>query len=109
VLAELRANQGLVKAASDKVPGLCMPVHPSNGNFVIIECNALGIRPDALVGAYGERDIMIRQGAYHTPTFGDRFVKVSLSVPRGWAEEFAELLPSMIERARSRNEQTKAF
>jgi aspartate/methionine/tyrosine aminotransferase len=109
VLVELRGNQALVKAAVDKVPGLSMPVYPSNGNFVVVECNALGIRPEALVGAYSERDIMIRQGAYHTPTFGDRFVKVSLSVPKGWAEEFADLLPSMIDRARSRNEQTKLF
>ena len=52
---------------------------------------------------------MIRQGAYHTPNFGDRFVKVSLSVPKEWAEEFANLLPSMIERARARNEPVKVF
>ncbi len=62
VLAELRNNQALVKAAVDKIPGLSIPVYPSNGNFVVIECGALGIRPDALTAAYGDHEIMIRQG-----------------------------------------------
>lgn len=109
VLAELRSNQALVKAAVAKIPGLSIPVYPSHGNFLVIECDALGIRPEALATAYRERDIMIRHGAYHTPTFGDRFVKVSLSVPKQWAEEFADLLPAMIERARSVNESSKVF
>ena len=86
-----------------------MPVYPSNGNFVVLECHALGIRPDALVTAYAERGIMIRQGAYHTPTFGDRFVKVSVTVPRAWVQEFVDLLPSTIERARGQNEAARLF
>ncbi|WP_375456898.1 pyridoxal phosphate-dependent aminotransferase [uncultured Methylobacterium sp.] len=109
VLAEQRGNQALVKAAVDAIPGLAMPVYPSNGNFVVIECDALGIRPEALVAAYAEHDIMIRQGAYHTPTFGDRFVKVSVSVPRAWVEEFVDLLPAMVERARGTNAPTTLF
>jgi len=109
VLRELRDNLALVKAAVDKIPGLSVPVYPSNGNFLVIETSELGIRPEALVAAYRERDIMIRQGEYHTPNFGDRFVKVSLSVPKAWAEEFAELLPAMVERARTANEPTKSF
>ena len=52
---------------------------------------------------------MIRQGAYHTPTFGDRFVKVSVTVPQAWVQEFVDLLPAMIERARGRNEAVALF
>ena len=44
---------------------------------------------------------MIRQGTYHTKTFGDRFVKVSLTVPEAWADAFCEKLPAMVERART--------
>lgn len=109
VLAQTRSNQALIKAAVDRVPGLSMPVHPSNGNFIIIECSAAGIRPESLVAEYQERKIMIRQGSYHTPTFGDRFVKVSTTVPAKWVEEFVELLPEMVERARGRNEHVKLF
>ena len=109
VLTELRDNQALVKAAVDKIPGLTVPIYPSNGNFLVIECGDLGIRPEALVSAYQEHNIMIRQGAYHTPTFGEKFVKVSLSVPKTWAEEFANLLPAMVERARTANKPAKVF
>ncbi len=109
VLAEQRANQALIKAACDRIPGLVMPVYPSNGNFVVLETGGLGISPEALVAAYQERRIMIRQGSYHTPNFGDRFVKVSVSVPRDWVEEFVDLMPAMIERARGMNTDVKLF
>ncbi|MCZ0733253.1 pyridoxal phosphate-dependent aminotransferase [Phreatobacter sp. AB_2022a] len=109
VLAQQRANQKLIKDAVDRIPGLVMPVYPSNGNFIVIECDRAGVKPEALVAAYQAHDIMIRQGAYHTPTFGDRFVKVSTSVPTAWVEEFVALLPRLVEEARGRNEAVKLF
>jgi aspartate/methionine/tyrosine aminotransferase len=109
VLAQQRGNQKLIKEATDRIPGVAMPVYPSNGNFIVLETQGAGIAPEALVAEYQEKKIMIRQGAYHTPTFGDRFVKVSTSVPTEWIEEFVELLPEMVERARGRNEAVKLF
>lgn len=108
-LAMTRANQALVKDASDKIEGLSIPVFPSHGNFLVIECAALGITPEALVAAYQKHNIMIRQGAYHTPVFGNRFVKVSVSVPTAWVEEFVDLLPAAIEQARGQNESGRLF
>jgi len=109
VLTQQRANQKLINDAVIRVPGLEMPVYPSNGNFIVIECEKAGVKPEALVAAFQERKIMIRQGAYHTPTFGDRFIKVSTSVPSLWVEEFVALLPAMVERALGRNEPVKLF
>ena len=109
VLTQQRANQKLINDAVTKIAGLEMPVYPSNGNFIVIECEKAGVKPEALVAAFQERKIMIRQGAYHTPTFGDRFIKVSTSVPSLWVEEFVALLPAMVERARGRNEPVKLF
>jgi aspartate/methionine/tyrosine aminotransferase len=109
VLAQQRANQTLIKEASDKVPGLLMPVYPSNGNFIVLECEKAGVKPEALVAAYQKHDIMIRQGAYHTPNFGDRFIKVSTSVPTAWVQEFVDLLPRLVEQARGQNEAVKLF
>jgi aspartate/methionine/tyrosine aminotransferase len=103
VLAQTRENQALIHEAVAGIPGLSMPVYPSNGNFIVIECGGGGVRPEALVAAYAERGFMIRQGSYHTPIFGDRFVKVSTSVPKPWIEEFVELLPGIMERARGLN------
>ncbi len=109
VLATQRANQELIKRAVDGVEGVSMPVYPSNANFIIIECNDPALRPEALCAVYQERNILIRQGSYHTKTFGDRFVKVSTTVPPEWAEEFASALPQMVERARGMNEKVELF
>ncbi|SLN75470.1 pyridoxal phosphate-dependent aminotransferase [Oceanibacterium hippocampi] len=103
VLRVQRGNQDRIREVVDSVPGLSLPVFPSNGNFLVVECAELGIAPEALVAAYQERGIMIRQGRYHTPRFGDRFIKVSTSVPASWVEEFCGLLPEMIETARGMN------
>lgn len=104
-----RANQKLIKDAVDKIENLEMPVFPSNGNFIVIETGKAGVSPDALVAEYQKHNIMIRQGSYHTPSFGDRFVKVSTSVPAAWIEEFVALLPDLVERARGNNEKIKLF
>ncbi len=109
VLALTRDNQKLIKDAVDRIDNLEMPVFPSSGNFVVIETGKAGVAPEALVAAYQKHDIMIRQGAYHTPNFGDRFVKVSTSVPAEWVEEFVALLPDLVEQARGNNEQVKLF
>ncbi|WP_349963242.1 pyridoxal phosphate-dependent aminotransferase [Rhizobium sp. ZPR3] len=101
VLQVTRDNQKVVKDACDKIDRLVVPVFPSNGNFLVVETQKLGIAPEALVAAYQNHNIMIRQGAYHTPKFGDRFIKVSVSVPQEWAEEFAHILPQVIEEART--------
>ncbi len=97
----LRRNQEAVFNAVGKVPGLSVPVYPSQANLLVIEVIDAGIRPEALVAAYQEQGIMIRQGTYHTKKFGERFVKVSLSVPEEWADAFCEKLPAMVERART--------
>ena len=41
--------------------------------------------------------------------FGDRFVKVSTSVPAEWIDSFCALLPACVEKARGRNEVSALF
>jgi histidinol-phosphate aminotransferase len=104
-----RRNQAAIKEAVDKIAGLNVPVYPSNGNFVIIECAELGLRPEALAAAYAERGIMIRQGSYHTPRFGSRFVKVSTTVRSEWVDAFCRQLPDAIAVARGINDVPELF
>jgi histidinol-phosphate aminotransferase len=99
-----RRNQAAIKEAVDGIKGLSVPVYPSHGNFLIVECAELGIRPEALAAVFAERGIMIRQGAYHTPRFGSRFVKVSTTVPTEWVDAFCRELPSAIKSARGLND-----
>jgi histidinol-phosphate aminotransferase len=104
-----RRNQAAIKAAVEKVAGLAMPIYPSQGNFVIIECAALGLWPEALAAAFAQRGIMIRQGSYHTPRFGSRFVKVSTTVPTEWVDAFCQQLPEAIDAARGLNQVPELF
>jgi histidinol-phosphate aminotransferase len=84
-------------------------VYPSDANFLVVECIGAGISPEALVTSYREVDIMIRQGSYHTPRFGHRFVKVSTTVPEAWADAFCARLPDRVENARTVAADTALF
>ncbi|MDP5252563.1 MULTISPECIES: pyridoxal phosphate-dependent aminotransferase [unclassified Vibrio] len=96
-----RRNQAVVAHAVSQIPGLHVPIYPSQANLLIIETVEAGIDPKALVAAYQTKGIMIRQGIYHTQKFGDRFVKVSLTVPEEWADQFCQWLPEMVELAKT--------
>jgi histidinol-phosphate/aromatic aminotransferase/cobyric acid decarboxylase-like protein len=112
-MAEVRridaGNKALIRAAAEAIPGLSLPVFPSHGNFLVVETTGAGLRPEALVEAARRRGIMIRQGTYHTQRFGDRFVKISTSVPREWAERLAAALPGIAEEARILNDLPPQF
>jgi histidinol-phosphate aminotransferase len=102
-------NKAMIREAAGRIEGLHLPIFPSHGNFLVLETIAAGIRPEALVECYRRKGIMIRQGTYHTERFGDRFVKVSTSVPSAWVEKFCALLPDMVAQARTLNELPPQF
>lgn len=105
----LRRNQAALADAVARVDGLHLPVYPSQANLLIVETGNAGVRPEALVAAYQTEGVMIRQGTYHTKRFGDRFVKISLTVPEAWADRCCELLPAMVEHARQNPEPVALF
>ena len=104
-----RRNQAEIVKAVRRVAGMKVAVYPSQANFLVVECIDAGITPEALVDAYRAENIMIRQGTYHTPTFGHRFVKVSTTVPEAWADAFCERLPAMVAKARGIKETAALF
>jgi aspartate/methionine/tyrosine aminotransferase len=104
-----RRNQAEIKKAAEAIPGFHLPVYPSNGNFLVIECIEAGVQPEALVAAMQEHRILVRQGSYHTPTFGHRFIKVSTTVPEAWVDEFCALLPRVAASVRGRNTKVDVF
>ena len=109
VLETTRNNQALILETIETIEGLRVPVTPSSGNFLIIETIEAGITPPALCVALSKRNIMIRQGSYHTETFGDRFVKVSTSTPRDWVEALCEHLPDATGEAKDVRDDVQLF
>lgn len=96
-----RRNQAEIHTAVGRIPGLKVAVYPSQANFLVVECIEAGITPEALCEAFRAEGIMIRQGSYHTPKFGHRFVKIATTVPEAWADVLCAKLPAMVEKARS--------
>ncbi len=104
-----RRNQAAVAEAVLRIEGLHLPVYPSQANLLIMETLDAGVKPEALVAAYHAEGIMIRQGTYHTKQFGNRFVKISLTVPEDWCDRFCQLLPAMVDIARAGKLNTQLF
>ena len=98
-----RANQARINEAVLKIPGLAMPVYPSNGNFVLVDVAQASIAPEALCDVFRQEGIMIRQAGYHSQRFRDRFVKISTTVPEAWIERLCMLFPQAVENARGLN------
>jgi aspartate/methionine/tyrosine aminotransferase len=102
-------NKEAIREAISAIPGLALPIYPSHGNFLVLETVGAGIKPEALVACYLREGVMIRQGTYHTQRFGDRFVKISTTVPGEWVKRFCALLPRMVEEARGLDVSTAQF
>ncbi len=89
LLATNTANQQIVLDAV-RASGIGeVLVEPSHGNFLAVDVSASGWDAAALCAALLEQDVFIRPGTYQSPAFGERFVKISTSVPTAWAQRFA--------------------
>ena len=84
-----RRNQQIVAEAVEHGAFGRVLVQPSQGNFLAIDITGHGWTADQVSAAMLDRDVFIRSGTYQSPAFGDRFVKVSTSVPTAWAERCA--------------------
>jgi aspartate/methionine/tyrosine aminotransferase len=84
-----RRNQQIVTEAVEHGAFGRVLVQPSQGNFLAVDIGGHGQTADQVAAAMLDRDVFIRSGTYQSPAFGDRFVKVSTSVPAAWAERFA--------------------
>ena len=104
-----RANQLRIRQEIESIDGLEILVWPSQANFVAIETAGAGVEPDKFCAFCLERDILVRQGSYHSETCGDRFIKVSTTVPEAWIEAFCGLIGEALERSRDAEEASDLF
>ncbi len=95
-----RANQALISQAIAGIDGVEILVYPSQANFVAIDISRAGGEPGRFCAFCLERDILVRQGRYHSQVYGDRFVKVSTTVPEAWIGTFCDLIGEALERSR---------
>jgi aspartate/methionine/tyrosine aminotransferase len=83
-----RSNQKIIKKAVDNVKGAFIPVYPSDGNMLVIDLEETGVEPVDVAEFLLERKIFTREGNYTSKLFGDRYLRVSFSIPKAGVEKF---------------------
>ena len=93
-------NQKLIKEAVDKIDGIFLPVYPSDANMMVIDVSQAGINPKDLSEYLIERKLFTREGEYTSKLFGDKYLRISFSIPTNEIEVFCKELPKAIEALR---------
>lgn len=94
-------NQDLVENVVAGTGFGSVVVSPSQGNFLAVDVSSTGWHSEAVCDAVLEADIFIRPGTYQSPHFGERFVKISTSVPEEWADRLVEAWKTLSEPQRA--------
>ena len=94
-------NQKIIKDAVDKIDDVFLPVYPSSANMMVIDISQTGIVPEKLADYLLDKKVFIRQGSYTSVLFGDKYVRLSFSIPEEQVKIFAKEFTEAIEVLRT--------
>lgn len=98
-------NQELIKEAVDETPGTFLPIYPVDANMLTIDISETGITPEELSEyLLKEKNIFIREGNYTSQLFGDKYVRVSFSIPTEEVTKFREEFPKAVKKLKEEKE-----
>ncbi|MGQ0534540.1 MAG: pyridoxal phosphate-dependent aminotransferase [Methanobacteriota archaeon] len=101
VVKTCRDNQAMIRDAVRKTEGARLPVYPSDANVFVIDVSGTGVAPEAIQKALlFDHKVFVRSGNYVSPKFGDRFVRVSFSVPPTECRRFCDAFPRVVDELR---------
>ena len=95
-------NQKLIKEMIDEIDGVFLPVYPSDANMMAVDVSGAGINPKELSNYLFKRGIFAREGEYTSELFGDKYLRISFSIPTEEIEIFCEEFPKAIEALRQK-------
>ncbi len=91
-------NQKIIKEAVDGIPNVTLPVYPSDGNMMVADISKTGIAPVELSNyLLKEKNVFIREGNYTSNLYGDKYVRLSYSIPTPEVKTFATEFTNAIE------------
>lgn len=98
-------NQDLIKEAVDETEGAFLPLYPVDANMMTIDISETGVTPEE-VSDYllREKNIFVREGNYTSKLFGDKYIRVSFSIPTEEIMKFREEFPKAISLLKERKE-----
>ena len=85
------SNQNIIKNAVDQVENAFLPVFPSDGNMLAIDIYDTGVSPLDISEYLLDKKVFTREGSYTSKHFGDRYLRVSFSIPKEQVEYFAKV------------------
>lgn len=98
-------NQELIKEAVDETPGAFLPLYPVDANMMTIDLSGTGVTPVEISDyLLKEKDIFVREGNYTSKLFGDKYIRVSFSIPTEEVMKFREEFPKAIATLKERKE-----
>ena len=99
-------NQEIIKEAIDETPGVFLPLYPVDGNMMTVDISETGLTPEE-VSDYllKEKDIFVREGNYTSKMFGDKYIRISFSIPTEQVLKFRVEFPKAIKTLQERKKE----
>ena len=95
-------NQRLIKEMVDPIEGVFLPVYPSDANMMAVDLYDAGINPKDMANYLIEKKLFTREGEYTSEDFGDRYLRISFSIPTEEIKVFCEEFPKAVEALRTK-------
>ena len=93
-------NQKLIKEMIDPIDGVFLPVYPSDANMMAVDLSGAGIDPKDISNYLVKKGIFTREGEYTSNLFGDKYLRISFSIPTEQVEVFCEEFPKAVDALR---------
>ncbi|MEE1117238.1 pyridoxal phosphate-dependent aminotransferase [Methanosphaera sp.] len=99
-------NQEIIKETIDEVPGVFLPLYPVDGNMMTVDVSGTGLTPEE-ISEYllKEKSIFVREGNYTSKLFGDKYIRISFSIPTEQVMEFRKEFPEAIKTLQERKKE----
>ncbi|MDR2873206.1 MAG: pyridoxal phosphate-dependent aminotransferase [Methanobrevibacter sp.] len=95
-----RNNQKLIKAMIDEIDDIFIINYPSEANMISIDIEKTGIDSDELAEYLLDKNIFARSGNYTSKHFGNKYLRVSFSIPEEEVKIFIQEFPKAISKLR---------
>ena len=95
-------NQRLINEMIEPIEGVFLPVYPSDANMMVIDLSGAGINPKEMSNYLVSKNLFTREGEYTSEDFGDKYLRISFSIPTEEIKIFCEEFPKAVEALRTK-------
>jgi aspartate/methionine/tyrosine aminotransferase len=86
----------------DPIEGVFLPFYPSDANMMSFDLYGAGINTKDMSNYLIDKKLFTREGEYTSEDFGDRYLRISFSIPTEEIKVFCEEFPKAVEALRTK-------